>query len=109
MKAVLSIIALALFLVACAPATQQSAGTQGDQVVSINNFKFNPETVTIKVGQTVLWKNEDQASHTVALDDAESPELFRGDAWTHTFTKAGTYNYVCGIHPSMHGTVVVEE
>ncbi|HSU72424.1 MAG TPA: cupredoxin family copper-binding protein [Candidatus Binatia bacterium] len=104
------LFALAVLLVACsATTTQQSAGTQADQVVSINNFKFSPATITVKVGQSVLWKNEDAASHTVKIDDTESPELFKGDAWTHTFSKAGTYAYSCGIHPSMKGTVVVEE
>lgn len=105
------IVSLALVLTACASqvAPKESPGAQADQVVSINSFKFSPETVTIKVGQTVLWKNEEKVSHTIAIDGVESDELFQGDAWTHTFDEAGTYEYVCGIHPSMKGTVVVEE
>ncbi|MBI4145295.1 cupredoxin family copper-binding protein [Candidatus Woesearchaeota archaeon] len=114
MKAIIPILAiLSLLLVACgqtAPVEEKSGETLGtaDQVVTINSFKFSPAEVTVRTGQTVVWKNQDSASHTIAIDGTESPELFNGDTWSHTFDTAGTFDYLCGIHPSMKGTVVVE-
>ncbi len=102
---------LVIFLAACsAPVVEKAPGVleSADQIVTINNFKFSPDTATIKVGDTVTWKNQEKASHTIAVDGAESPELFMGDTWSHTFTVAGTFEYPCGIHPSMKGAVIVE-
>lgn len=90
-----------------APATRSSSAGATEQVL-MKDFKFMPQSLTIKVGDTVMWTNDDQTSHTVSFEEVESPELFRQDTWSHTFTKAGTYHYVCGIHGSMSGVVIVE-
>lgn len=112
MKQLATILVLvSLLLVACgAPVVEKSGETLGaaDQIVTINGFKFSPQTITVTAGQTVVWKNQDSASHTVAIDGTESPEMFQGDTWSHTFDTAGTFDYICGIHPSMKGTVVVQ-
>ena len=97
-----------LLLTACSAPPTPSATTKVDNLVTITNFKFNPPTVTIKVGQTVEWKNEDSASHIVNLPGASSHELFKGESWAFQFTEPGTYNYACGIHPSMKGSIIVE-
>ncbi|MEK6849622.1 MAG: cupredoxin domain-containing protein [Nanoarchaeota archaeon] len=107
-------LVLVLFLMACAsPAPQTTTAVEtttmvADHVVSMNNLKFTPDTLTIKVGETVMWKNDEKASHTVAIDGVESQELFMGETWSHTFDAAGTFEYVCGIHASMKGAVIVE-
>jgi amicyanin len=76
--------------------------------VNIANFAFSPATLTIKVGTKVTWTNNDVVAHTVTFTDvANSPVLNRGDTFSRTFTTAGTYSYICSIHPFMHGTVVV--
>jgi amicyanin len=76
--------------------------------VSITNFKFDPAMLTIKAGTTVVWTNNDIVAHTVTFTDvANSPVLNRGDTFSRTFSAAGTYSYICSIHPFMHGTVVV--
>jgi amicyanin len=76
--------------------------------VSIANFAFDPAALTVKSGSTVTWTNNDVVAHTVTFTDvANSPTLNRGDKFSRTFTKAGTYSYICSIHPFMHGTVVV--
>lgn len=80
--------------------------------VDIAGFAFNPGTVNVKVGDTVKWTNNDGASHTVTV--SAGPEIFnsgslaKGQAYLHTFTKTGTYQYKCSIHPGMTGIVVVE-
>ena len=57
----------------------------------------------------MTWTNSDDDPHTVVADDKsfDSMGLGQGDAWSHTFTKPGTYRYHCGVHPFMKGTVVV--
>ena len=79
--------------------------------VGIASFKFSPSSITIKVGESVSWTNQDSASHTIVSDsgsEIQSSSLVQGASYSHTFNAAGTYNYHCGIHPSMKGVVVVQ-
>ena len=91
-----------------APTGTASVPVAGDQV-SIDNFAFAPATLTVKVGGTVTWTNRDEEPHTVAANDGSfhSPGMGTGATFSHTFASAGTFDYVCSIHPMMHGTVVV--
>ncbi|WP_241834623.1 cupredoxin domain-containing protein [Pseudofrankia asymbiotica] len=78
--------------------------------VAIQNFAFSPATITVKVGTTVTWTNQDSDPHTVTSKDGgglDSPTLDKGATYQYTFTKAGQYAYLCTIHPFMVGTVVV--
>ncbi|BBZ73624.1 hypothetical protein MPRS_47170 [Mycobacterium paraseoulense] len=88
--------------------TAPAAPVGGNQV-SIDNFAFAPATLTVAVGTTVTWTNRDEEPHTVAASDGSfhSPGMGTGATFTHTFTDPGTFDYVCSIHPMMHGTVVV--
>jgi plastocyanin len=95
-----------------AAATQVPSATTApsgaEAKVSISNFAFDPAVLTVKVGTTVTWTNNDIVAHTVTFTDvANSPVLNRGDHFSRTFTKVGTYSYICSIHPFMHGMVVV--
>jgi len=62
-----------------------------------------------QAGGTVTWTNHDEEPHTVAANDGtfHSPGMGTGATFSHTFPAAGTFDYVCSIHPMMHGTVVV--
>jgi amicyanin len=87
------------------------AGSQNAPVaVGIDNFTFNPQTLTVKAGATVTWTNKDDIPHTVAAVNKEfrSKALDTDDAYTFTFTTPGTYAYFCSLHPHMTGTIVVE-
>ncbi len=78
--------------------------------VTIQNFAFNPVTVTISKGQTVTWTNMDSVSHTITstTGDFDSGLISSGKTFSHTFNTAGTFEYSCTIHPSMqHGKVIV--
>lgn len=78
--------------------------------VSIVNFSYDPSPITIPVGGTVTWVNQDTAPHTATEDHNAwtSPVLNTGDSYSHTFTQPGTYTYYCVIHPGrMHGSIVV--
>lgn len=79
--------------------------------ISINNFAFNPSTTIIKVGSKVTWTNNDNVPHTITSDSGSllrSPTLAPGQSFSFTFTKAGSENYHCSIHPSMTGQVAVQ-
>lgn len=90
---------------ASAGATTPTGATEN---VSIVNFAFSPAILTIRVGTKVTWTNNDVVAHTVTFTDvANSPVLNRGDSFSRIFTAAGTYSYICSIHPFMHGSVVV--
>ena len=91
-------------------ATGSPAAVAGDQV-GIDNFAFAPATLTVKAGSTVTWTNHDEEPHTVAATDGSfhSPGMGTGATFSHTFPTAGTFDYVCSIHPMMHGTVVVTQ
>lgn len=78
--------------------------------VVIDNLAFNPEIVTISVGDSVEWTNNDSFDHTVTSDTGafNSGDIVPGGTFSLEFTTAGTYEYHCEIHPSMTGTVVVQ-
>lgn len=82
------------------------------QTVSIKNFAFNPSIVTIKSGVAVTWKNDDSVAHQIVSDPSgetfKSQILNPGESFTFTFSNTGSFNYHCGIHPSMKAQVVVE-
>jgi len=86
--------------------TVRAAGSTG---VTIKNFKFTPGTSTVKVGDTITWTNQDIAPHTATAKDGsfDTGTINKNKSGSHTFTKAGTFPYICSIHPSMKGTVTV--
>lgn len=91
------------------PVETPAVPTSGKIVdVTIQNFAFNPDSVTISSDDTVKWTNMDSATHTITGTDFSSGNLNKGDSYENTFTKAGTYDYYCSIHPSMKGTIIVE-
>lgn len=78
--------------------------------VRIDNFAFDPPSITVKAGTKVTWVNRDDIPHQLASDGADfkSKRLDTGDSFVFTVTQPGTYNYVCTIHPTMKGKIVVE-
>jgi plastocyanin len=79
--------------------------------VSIDNFTFTPPSLTVKAGTTITWTNKDDIPHGIASADnafAKSKALDTDDSFSFTFTKPGTYQYFCYVHPHMTGTIVVE-
>jgi plastocyanin len=101
------------------PAASAAAGTS----VTIQNFAFTPQTLTVKPGTTVTWTNKDGAPHTVTATDGiatnakttglfDSGQIGQGGTFSFTFAKSGTYFYECTIHfsmPSMHAKIIVSD
>lgn len=89
---------------------EQTAAEAGSGIgnVVIRNYKFEPQNLTVKVGQTVRWTNNDTVLHDVVGSGIESNYLQKGEAFTYTFEEEGTYPYKCTVHPWMEGEVIVE-
>ncbi len=107
--------ALALFLASKLSPEQVYAANGGvassTKTVTISQYKFEPRTLTITVGTTVIWTNNDSAAHTVTSTDGEtfdSGNLPSGGAFSFKFTTAGTFAYYCRYHRHMPGTIVVK-
>lgn len=92
-----------------APAPQTAPAPVAGTAVEITNFAFAPASLTVKTGGTVTWVNHDEEPHTVVADNGSfhSPGIGSDGTYSFTFTAPGSYAYTCGIHPFMHGTVVV--
>lgn len=103
--------------------TPSFAQSQSANAVSMNDFAFNPATITVKTGDSVTWTNQDSAVHNVQLttihlikptqtvnlpDPPETIDLEKGKSATMTFSQPGTYAYICTYHPGMKGTVIVK-
>ncbi len=89
-----------------------SAPLRADQtthVVDIRDYAYKPAELTIPAGDSVKFVNHDDDAHSVTAKDASfDSKLFgTGKSWTYAFDTAGTYSYVCSVHPSMQGKVIV--
>jgi plastocyanin len=106
---VAGLLRLALFA-AIAIAAVPLPARAADVVVKIDNFTFNPQRLTVKVGTTVIWTNEDDIPHTVAASNKsfKSKVLDTDQKFSFTFTTAGDFEYFCSLHPHMTGMIVVE-
>ncbi len=90
---------------------EEVSAPAGPSAVAIANFSFEPEEITVSVGDTVTWTNADDATHTVTSvegDTLASEDLGKGDPYEKTFDEPGTFEYDCKFHANMQGTVVVE-
>jgi plastocyanin len=80
--------------------------------VTIDNFAFSPQVLTVAPGTTVTWLNRDDVPHTATSSD--SPRKFNSGAmdtdetFSHAFTRPGTYRYYCAVHPKMTATIIVK-
>lgn len=95
------------FILALALATPALAATSQ---VSIANFNFSPQMLTVPAGTTVQWTNKDDEPHTVTARDRSfhSGALDTSGKFAFTFAKPGVYAYFCSLHPHMTGQVVVK-
>ena len=87
----------------------KASGKSTDQV-SIKDFLYKPEDITISAGDSVSFSNQDSANHTATARDGDfdSGTLGQGDSTGLTIDEPGTYTYICSFHPFMNGQVTVE-
>lgn len=112
-----ALLLLVAVLAACsgADAAQPSIDpATADVQMSASNVAFDQATVTVPAGKafTIAFTNHDSMPHNVAIKDANGAKAFTGDVVTNGVTvysvgslAAGTYTFVCDIHPGMTGTM----
>lgn len=103
---------IAMLLLFAAP-LRVTAGGQPSSTgaeVKIDNFSFEPQTLTVPVGATVAWTNRDDIPHTAVSTEGvfKSKVMDTDEKFSYTFSKAGTYAYYCSLHPKMTGKIVVQ-
>ena len=103
-------LALILMLAVSAVAFTAHTPNAASNEVVIQNFSFEPATLTVKVGTTVTWVNHDDEPHTATATDKSfnSKTLDNGDRFSQEFKAPGTYNYYCALHPKMTGKIIVK-
>jgi plastocyanin len=129
---VLALIILPALLTGCGPKSASQTANQPQQpannnnqpanqpanhLISLKNFAFNPDTLTIKTGEVVTWRNDDTAPHQIVSDPhpahtdlpgLKSMILQPGQVFSYTFLSPGSYGYHCEIHLAMEGRIIVE-
>lgn len=83
-------------------------GSVSSQQVVIAGFQFSPQSLTVHAGDTVVWINNDAVDHTIVGTGFSSSPIGQGESFSQVFNTPGTYDYHCGIHPSMTGQIIVE-
>jgi plastocyanin len=78
-------------------------------LISISSRRFVPALVSVRVGDTIKWTNNDTEAHSVVGGEFKSPTTIApGATYQAVATKAGTVDYTCGVHPDMHGQLQVQ-
>jgi plastocyanin len=91
------------------PVLAAQAG-MGTETVRIDNFTFSPTPLTIAPGTVVTWINHDDIPHSIYCEalNLRSHPLDSEESFSHRFEQPGRFRYICGIHPHMHGEVIVQ-
>jgi plastocyanin len=90
--------------------TTPSSSSSKTVQVKMQNTAFSPASISAKVGQTIVWTNEDSFDHNVTAKKGEnfkSKNFGQGQTYSYKLDKPGTISYVCTIHPGMQGTITV--
>ena len=107
MRRVLAALAVAFLVLFQAPSPAAAASFS----VQIENYAYAPSSITVDVGDTITWTNDDTAPHTITTSSGpqtlSSPYLSKGQSWSFTFRTPGTYSYYCAVHPYMRAQVIV--
>jgi plastocyanin len=92
-------------------ATPASVKAATEAAVSIKDFAFHPDSITVPAGGSITWTNDDTVPHTATGNDRsvlQSGTIKPGESFTQTFDTAGSYDYFCEFHAGMKGKIVVE-
>jgi len=94
---------------ALAASAAQARGA-GSVAVGIKEFRFAPAALEVPRGTTVTWVNHDEETHTITSTTGAfaSAGLGNDETFAKTFTRPGTYEYFCALHPKMRATVIVK-
>jgi len=100
---------LSTVLAACGILWCGTAAHAATHTIVIDEMKFQPDKVTVKPGDRLVWVNRDLVAHTVdAGPGLDSDKIEPGKSWATDAPKAGTYEYKCDLHPSMKALLIVK-
>lgn len=108
---VLACVAGAAGLPGCGPRAGTAARpAPATHIVTIDASRFQPQALTVKAGDSVVWVNKDMFPHTATAADRlfDSDSIESGGSWTYIPADTGTLAYTCTFHPAMKGTLRVE-
>lgn len=93
------------------PGEQNEFVATEDNTIVADGLSFDPDELTVKVGEAVAFENHDDIAHTFTADDAlfDSREVDPDGRYGFTMPRAGEVPFHCEIHPQMKGTITVEE
>jgi plastocyanin len=83
--------------------------TPRTHTVEIRGMEFHPAELSVAAGDTVVWINRDIVPHTATAKGWGTDVLTQGQAGRIVARHAGTIDYVCNLHPTMHGTLLVRD
>lgn len=93
-----------------APSALRVQAAPTAHTIIIEGMRFSPETLEIRVGDTVQWINKDIVPHNATATNRsfESPELASGASWQYKAERKGNFAYFCTLHPPMQATLIVK-
>ena len=97
-------------LAACGQSTRQTERARPKtHTVRMEGMVFQPASLTISAGDSVVWVNKDLVPHAAAATEPafDSRAIAFDNSWKHAFSAPGEVNYVCPFHPTMIGTLQV--
>jgi len=106
-------LGLTLWALGCGTLAAASGARTGPtsepKLIRINEFRFAPSDLSVAVGDTVVWTNDDALLHTTSADSGawSSPEMRQGERFRFVAVRAGRFSYHCSAHPVMRATLVV--
>lgn len=114
--AVIATLTLSVAVAACGgggdeqpnPVAVPAASASGATTIDMVDLAFRPRALTVERGQTVTFRNVGKVTHNAKGDGFFSRVVEPGDSYRHTFTRTGSFPYVCTFHPGMNGTVTVK-
>jgi plastocyanin len=103
-------VAWGLLLCHMAPRDAAAAPRPATHTVAIDGTRFQPDTLTVRAGDFVVWINKDPFPHTVTSQAGgfDSHEIAPGQSWKYRPARDGEFAYVCTLHPTMKAMLRVE-
>ena len=107
MRIAVLVLLVGTLLAGCG-SSESSKPVATTEVLMPKSYRFEPKAIEVEAGDEVTWRNEDNFTHTVEVEDQDDMKVEPGESVSFTFSTPGTYEYVCTLHShDMRGTVIV--
>jgi plastocyanin len=106
----LASLAAALGALACClgPSAAAETAKPTTHTVIMEAVSFQPGVLTVKTGDSIVWRNQDPFPHTATSSAFDSQSIPAGQSWTYTAKARGEFQYVCTFHPTMKAILRVQ-